>query len=132
VARQVLLFEEALERWETPSLTPLEAAVIVHPHCHTKALARPAAIADAVKRIPAARVETLDAGCCGMAGSFGYRAEHYDLSVAMAGDRLLPAIEANRDAIVVAQGTSCRGQIGDLAARRAVHPAQLLANQLAP
>jgi Fe-S oxidoreductase len=50
----------------------------------------------------------------------------------MAGDRLLPAIEANRDAIVVAQGTSCRGQIGDLAARRAVHPAQLLANQLAP
>jgi len=132
VARQVLLFEEALDRWETPSLKPLEAAVVVHPHCHTKALARPAAITEAVKRIPGARVETLDAGCCGMAGSFGYRAEHYELSVAMARDRLLPAIDANRDAIVVAQGTSCRGQIGDLAARRAVHPAQLLADQLAP
>jgi FAD/FMN-containing dehydrogenase/Fe-S oxidoreductase len=130
VARQVLLFEEALDRWETPSLEPLEAAVVVHPHCHTKALARPAAIADAIRRIPAARVETLDAGCCGMAGSFGYRAEHYDLSVAMARDRLLPAIEANGEAIVVAQGTSCRGQISDLAARRAVHPAQLLADQL--
>jgi len=104
--------------------------VIVHPHCHTKALARPAAIADAIRRIPAARVETLDAGCCGMAGSFGYRAEHYDLSVAMARDRLVPAIEANGEAIVVAQGTSCRGQISDLAARRAVHPAQLLADQL--
>jgi Fe-S oxidoreductase len=130
VARQVLLFEEALDRWETPSLEPLEAAVIVHPHCHTKALARPAAIADAIRRIPAARVETLDAGCCGMAGSFGYRAEHYDLSVAMARDRLVPAIEANGEAIVVAQGTSCRGQISDLAARRAVHPAQLLADQL--
>jgi Fe-S oxidoreductase len=73
----------------------------------------------------------LDAGCCGMAGSFGYRSETYDLSVAMAKDRLLPAVTANPGAIVVAQGTSCRSQIADLAARRAVHPAQLLADQLA-
>ena len=66
-----------------------------------------------------------------MAGSFGYRAETYDLSVAMAKDRLLPAVSANPGAIVVAQGTSCRSQIADLASRRAVHPAQLLADQLA-
>ena len=131
VSRHVLLFEEALDRWETPRLNPLEAAVIVHPHCHTKALARPGATAEAIGRIPAARVEMLDAGCCGMAGSFGYRSETYDLSVAMAKDRLVPAVNANPDAIVVAQGTSCRGQIADLAARRAVHPAQLLADQLA-
>ena len=88
VSRHVLLFEEALDRWETPRLKPLEAAVIVHPHCHTKALARPGATAEALGRIPAARVEMLDAGCCGMAGSFGYRSETYDLSVAMAKDRL--------------------------------------------
>ncbi len=88
VSRHVLLFEEALDRWETPRLNPLEAAVIVHPHCHTKALARPGATAEAIGRIPAARVEMLDAGCCGMAGSFGYRSETYDLSVAMAKDRL--------------------------------------------
>jgi FAD/FMN-containing dehydrogenase/Fe-S oxidoreductase len=131
VSRHVLLFEEALDRWETPRLRPLEAAVIVHPHCHTKALARPGATAEAIGRIPAARVETLDAGCCGMAGSFGYRTENYDLSVAMAKDRLLPAVAAAPGAIVVAQGTSCRSQIADLAARRAVHPAQLLADQLA-
>ena len=87
VSRHVLLFEEALDRWETPRLNPLEAAVIVHPHCHTKALARPGATAEAMRRIPAARVEMLDAGCCGMAGSFGYRSETYDLSVAMAKDR---------------------------------------------
>ncbi len=130
VSRHVLLFEEALDRWETPRLNPLEAAVIVHPHCHTKALARPGATAEALGRIPAARVEMLDAGCCGMAGSFGYRNETYDLSVAMARDRLVPAVTANPGAIVVAQGTSCRGQIADLAARRAVHPAQLLADQL--
>ncbi len=131
VARQVLLFEEALDRWETPPLKPLEAAVVVHPHCHTRgARAARRRSARRSRRIPAARVETLDAGCCGMAGSFGYRAEHYDLSVAMAQDRLLPAIGARPDAIVVAQGTSCRGQIGDLAARNAVHPAQLLADQL--
>ena len=131
VSRHVLLFEEALDRWETPRLNPLEAAVIVHPHCHTKAIARPGATAEAIGRIPAARVEMLDAGCCGMAGSFGYRTETYDLSVAMANDRLLPAVSSRPDAIVVAQGTSCRSQIADLAGRRAVHPAQLLADQLA-
>ena len=130
VSRHALLFEEALDRWETPRLRPLESAVIVHPHCHTKALARPGATAEALGRIPAARVEMLDAGCCGMAGSFGYRNETYDLSVAMARDRLVPAVHANPGAIVVAQGTSCRSQIADLAARRAVHPAQLLADQL--
>jgi FAD/FMN-containing dehydrogenase/Fe-S oxidoreductase len=130
VSRHVLLFEEALDRWETPRLSPLESAVIVHPHCHTKALARLGATAEALGRIPAARVEVLDAGCCGMAGSFGYRAETYDLSVAMAKDRLVPAVQANPGAIVVAQGTSCRSQIADLAGRRAVHPAQLLADQL--
>jgi FAD/FMN-containing dehydrogenase/Fe-S oxidoreductase len=130
VSRHVLLFEEALDRWETPRLNPLESAVIVHPHCHTKALARPGATAEALGRIPAAQVEMLDAGCCGMAGSFGYRSETYDLSVAMAKDRLVPAVTANPGAIVVAQGTSCRSQIADLAARRAVHPAQLLADQL--
>ena len=96
VSRHVLLFEEALDRWETPRLNPLEAAVIVHPHCHTKALARPGATAEAIGRIPAARVEMLDAGCCGMAGSFGYRSETYDLSVAMAKDRLVPAVTRTR------------------------------------
>ncbi len=132
VARHVLLFEEALDRWETPALDPLQAAVVVHPHCHARALGRPEATAEALGRIPGARVTVIDAGCCGMAGSFGYRAEQYDLSVAIAGDRLLPALGDAPDALVVAQGTSCRAQIGDLARRSALHPAELLARQLRP
>ena len=68
----------------------------------------------------------LDAGCCGMAGAFGYEKGHYDVSVAIANLQLVPALQANPDATVVATGTSCRHQIKDLTGRRALHPIELL------
>jgi Fe-S oxidoreductase len=75
-------------------------------------------------------VTLLDTGCCGMAGSFGFEAEHYDLSVAIAGLDLLPALAAEPEATVVAPGTSCRHQIRDLDGRRALHPLEVLAERL--
>jgi Fe-S oxidoreductase len=82
-------------------------------------------------RIPGTRVVDLDAGCCGMAGSFGYARDHYDLSRAIGERRLFPAVRSKAaDAVVVAAGTSCRHQIADFTGETAVHPAVLLAGLL--
>ena len=78
-----------------------------------------------LSRIPSASVMELDAGCCGMAGSFGYT--HYDVSVAIANRRLIPAVKAMQAGeVLVAPGTSCRRQVSDLAGAEAVHPATLV------
>jgi Fe-S oxidoreductase len=111
-------------------LRPLRRKCLVHGHCHQKALVGTSATRTALEMVPAMPVEVLDTGCCGMAGSFGYEKEHYDISVAIARLDLLPALEAEPDALVVAPGTSCRHQIRDLAGREALHPAQVLASQL--
>jgi Fe-S oxidoreductase len=76
-------------------------------------------------------VVDLDAGCCGMAGSFGYDRGHYDVSRAIGERKLFPAVRAKApDAVVVAAGTSCRHQIADFTSERAVHPAILLRSLL--
>ena len=80
-----------------------------------------------LKLIPGLDVRILDTGCCGMAGSFGFETEHYDLSVQIAQLDLLPALVKQPDALLVATGTSCRHQIHDLDGRRALHPLELLA-----
>ena len=72
----------------------------------------------------------LDAGCCGMAGAFGYEKEHYDVSVKIANLALVPAVTAAPDATVVATGTSCRHQLRDLTGRAALHPLEVLAGEL--
>ncbi len=78
-------------------------------------------------RIPGATVVDLDAGCCGMAGSFGYAESHYDVSVAIANRRLLPAVRAMKSGeVLVAPGTSCRHQVKDLHGHVALHPAVLI------
>jgi Fe-S oxidoreductase len=80
-----------------------------------------------LSRIPSATVVDLDAGCCGMAGSFGYSAEHYDVSQSIANRRLLPAVKAMKSGeVVVAPGTSCRHQVADLGRVTALHPAVLI------
>jgi Fe-S oxidoreductase len=80
-----------------------------------------------LSRIPGAAVEDLDAGCCGMAGSFGYMREHYDVSAAIASRRLLPAAKGMQPGeVLVAAGTSCRHQVADLGGVAAVHPAVLI------
>jgi Fe-S oxidoreductase len=106
-------------------------AVLLHGHCHQKSmgLIRPAAAL--LSRLPGTVVTELDAGCCGMAGSFGYAREHYDLSRAIAERRLLPAIRRKPPgAVVVASGTSCRRQVHDFAGETALHPAVLLRDSL--
>jgi FAD/FMN-containing dehydrogenase/Fe-S oxidoreductase len=105
---------------------------LLHSHCHEKALGFAAATERALRTVPELHLEILDAGCCGMSGVFGYEAEHYDLSVAMAERVLLPAVRAVPPATtVLATGTSCRTQIGDLTARDALHPLEFLAQRLA-
>jgi Fe-S oxidoreductase len=113
------------------NLRPRAAACVLHGHCHQKALVGVAGSAAALRMIPELDVTVLDAGCCGMAGSFGFEKEHYDLSVRIANLALLPALAAAPEATVVAPGTSCRHQILDLARRRALHPLEVLAEQLA-
>lgn len=99
--------------------------ILLHGHCHQKAMGLAAPAAALLSRIPGAALTVLDAGCCGMAGSFGY--VHYDVSRTIAERRLLPAARSmNADAVLVAAGTSCRHQVADLANVEAVHPAVLL------
>jgi Fe-S oxidoreductase len=104
---------------------------VLHGHCHQKALVGTGGTAAALRLIPGLDVTVLDTGCCGMAGSFGFEREHFDLSAKVAGLSLLPALAAAPEAVAVAPGTSCRHQIHDLAAgRRALHPLEVLAGQL--
>ena len=100
---------------------------IFHGHCHQKALVGVKGSADALRLVPGLDLTVLDAGCCGMAGAFGYEADHYDVSVRIADLELVPAVRANPDAVVVATGTSCRHQIRDLTGRTALHPLEVLA-----
>jgi len=80
-----------------------------------------------LSRVPSATVVDLDAGCCGMAGSFGYARKHYDVSRTIASRKLLPAVEDMKPGdVLVAPGTSCRHQIADFGGRNAIHPAVLI------
>ncbi|MBX9584778.1 MAG: 4Fe-4S dicluster domain-containing protein, partial [Gemmataceae bacterium] len=102
---------------------------LLHAHCHQKALVGPGGSADALRLVPGLDVTVLDAGCCGMAGAFGYEKRHYDVSVAVANLALVPALKADPDALVVATGTSCRHQVRDLTGRPALHPFEVLAGE---
>ena len=107
--------------------------VLYHGHCHQKAEVGTAATVAMLSRIPGADVVELDAGCCGMAGSFGFEAEHYEVSMAVGGDRLFPAVLAEpADTVVAATGVSCRQQIAHGTSRRARHPVELLRSVVMP
>jgi FAD/FMN-containing dehydrogenase/Fe-S oxidoreductase len=133
-----LLLEEFLAREARAGRLdlPLKAAgfgrALVHGHCHQKALGAFAPVAEVLRLIPELEVDVVDSSCCGMAGTFGYDAEHIDVSLKMAERSLLPAIRAaGAETVVVADGTSCRHQIHDGTAREAVHVARLLERALA-
>ena len=101
--------------------------IFFHGHCHQRAIFGTAATRALLARIPGATVRELDDGCCGMAGSFGYEKEHYELSMKIAEDRLLPVLrEAPPDASIVANGFSCRHQIANATARRPRHAIELI------
>jgi FAD/FMN-containing dehydrogenase/Fe-S oxidoreductase len=105
--------------------------VLFHGHCHQKALAGTAATAALLRSIPGADVVELDAGCCGMAGSFGFEAEHYDLSMSIGELRLFPAIRAEpAETIIAATGVSCRQQIEHGTGRPARHPLEVIRQAL--
>jgi Fe-S oxidoreductase len=112
-------------------LKPRAGRVLLHGHCQQKALVGTAGTVAALRRVPGLEVKELDSGCCGMAGSFGYERGHYDVSVALANRVLLPAAAADPQARLVAPGFSCRSQVHGLAGIDAVHPIEVLAEQLA-
>lgn len=101
--------------------------ILLHGHCHQKALWGTADSIRLLEQIPNVNVSEIPSGCCGMAGSFGY--EHPDVSMKIANDRLLPTIEAHPDALVAAPGTSCRAQIHE-AGHDVSHPIELVAQAL--
>jgi Fe-S oxidoreductase len=106
--------------------------ILYHGHCHQKAEVGTTATVALLRRVPGVEVVELDAGCCGMAGSFGFESEHYDLSMRVGSDRLFPAIEAEPDTTVVAaSGVSCRQQVRHGTDRSAWHPLELIRAALA-
>jgi FAD/FMN-containing dehydrogenase/Fe-S oxidoreductase len=136
VAGASVLFEEYLERELSAGRAQLRLKagpdrVQLHPHCHQRSMGLAAPAKALLSRIPGAQVTDLEAGCCGMAGSFGYTRAHYDVSRAIGERKLLPAARALDDrSTLVAGGTSCRHQVAHFAGVRAVHPAVLLRSLL--
>ncbi len=136
LAEQVFTFEEfVIDRADAfpsaASWTDEARDVLLHEHCHQKALRGANATAACLELPPNYKVLPIDSGCCGMAGAFGYEAEHYDLSIAMAERRLAPAVRnAPKDTLVAAAGISCRAQIADTTQRQALHPAEILLDAL--
>lgn len=130
--RAKLLGEFLAQAQGKPALKPLPRIAHMHGHCHQKAHgAFPDAVA-ALRLVPELTVKPITSSCCGMAGAFGYQAETADVSRAMAELALLPAVRAAApDDLIVADGTSCRHQIADLAGRTALHSARVLEMALA-
>jgi FAD/FMN-containing dehydrogenase/Fe-S oxidoreductase len=136
LANASFLFEEFLVREKQAgrlelALKPLDTGkALLHGHCHQKAFDAMRPVETVLGWIPQLQVEAIESSCCGMAGSFGYEAEHYAASRAMAELSLLPAVRKAGDALVVADGTSCRHQIADGAHTEAMHVARVLAAAL--
>ena len=135
IAGACLSFEEFVERRAAQGHhVPLQrgpARVLLHGHCHQKSMGGMAPAQALLARIPGVTVTDLDAGCCGMAGSFGYAHEHFDVSRQIGERRLLPAARSLSDGeVLVAGGTSCRQQVADFTGVRALHPAELLRSLL--
>src|SRR5690606_11376147 len=133
LADNAFLFEEFLLREKQAgrmqlNLKPLNAGkAMVHGHCHQKAFDAFRPVPEILKWIPDREVAGIESSCCGMAGSFGYEAEHYEASLAMAELSLLPAIrKAEAGTIFVADGTSCRHQIKDGSDEAPLHAARVL------
>ncbi|WIM13385.1 FAD-binding and (Fe-S)-binding domain-containing protein [Enhydrobacter sp.] len=138
-ATNAFLFEEFLAHEKTAGRLSLalkalpEKTALLHGHCHQKAFGAMSAVQEVLALIPELAVKPIESSCCGMAGSFGYEAEHYDTSIAMAELSLLPAVRAAAaDTLIVADGTSCRHQIADGTRRHALHVAEVLERALAP
>ena len=139
IAKAALLLEEFLAREHDAqrlnlTLQPLPSSEArVHGHCHQKAFGAMKAMRKVLGLIPGLNVEFIESSCCGMAGSFGLEAEHYEVSMQMAELALLPEVrQTSPDAWLIANGISCRHQIRDGAQRDSIHLARVLQAALAP
>jgi len=134
LAKLAVTFEEFLAREHKAGrldlkLKAMPQRALLHGHCHQKSFEAFGPVQAVLKLVPALQVEVIESSCCGMAGAFGYGKETIDVSLAMGELSLLPAVrKAPEDAIIVADGTSCRHQIHDGAGREAVHVARVLAD----
>ena len=133
LAKQAMLFEEFLVAEHDAGRLKLnlrslgKSKALVHGHCHQKAFGVMSTVENVMSWIPGLDTELIESSCCGMAGAFGYEAEHYDVSMKMAELNLLPTIRASSDStVIVADGTSCRGQIRDGSGREGLHVAKVL------
>jgi Fe-S oxidoreductase len=133
LSAQAMLLEEFLAHEQKEGrlnlpLGPVCKKALLHGHCHQKAFDAMGAVESVLKLIPELSVEMIESSCCGMAGSFGYDADTIEVSLKMGELSLLPAVrKAPADALIVADGTSCRHQIHDGADREVLHVAQVLA-----
>ncbi len=128
---ETLVVEAALRDDLKLNFDPAPRHVLFHGHCQQKATFSTEQTKKMLELIPNCTVEEIESGCCGMAGSFGYEKEHYDISIQLAEMSLAPAVRAaNRETIICAAGTSCRDQIQHTAERRAKHPIEIFAEAL--
>ena len=137
LAKRIFTIEEFMNReYELGNIdqsvfSDIPKTIYFHGHCHQKALSSTSHSVNMLSIPPNTTVKEIDCGCCGMAGSFGYEKEHYDLSMAIGELQLFPAIRnAERNALIAASGTSCRAQILDGTGRPALHPVDILYNML--
>jgi Fe-S oxidoreductase len=124
----VLTFAELVERLDLPLPSLAGVEIVAQPHCHQASILGWAADKRILER--AGATVTQVAGCCGLAGNFGMEKGHYEVSVAVAETHLLPAVRANPDAVVLADGMSCRVQLDDLADVPTMHLAELFASKV--
>jgi FAD/FMN-containing dehydrogenase/Fe-S oxidoreductase len=139
LSKNVFLFEEFIAaeiekgNIKVDSFTKETKTIQLHGHCQQKALSSVAPSVKALSFPANYTVQTIPSGCCGMAGSFGYEKEHYDLSMKIGEMVLFPAVRQQpADTIIAAPGTSCRHQVKDGTGRKALHPAEILYDALLP
>ena len=141
LAKNCLLFDEFVmreveaARITTDNFNELNAEIYLHGHCHQKSMIGVGKCAEMLKLIPGVKVNVIPSGCCGMAGSFGYEKEHYETSKAIGEMLLFPTVrkateDKQKQVIVAAPGTSCRQQILDGTGVKALHPIEILYNNL--
>ncbi len=133
LAEKVLLLEEfivreqAAKRWALAfNAIPGVSSLLLHGHCHQKAVGAIKSVRKLLKQLPDLKFELIEASCCGMAGNFGVEAEHYDQAQAMAELALFPALRAEPAALLVSNGFSCQQQIGNAGFTKPLHLAEVL------
>ncbi|MDB6127406.1 MAG: glpC [Verrucomicrobia bacterium] len=137
LGKNALLFDEFIARErdrgkiQRESFTTAPRSIKLHGHCHQKALSSLILTVNALELPANYRVQIIPSGCCGMAGSFGYEAEHFEISQQIGELVVFPAVRsASAETLIAAPGTSCRHQIKDATGRRALHPAEILFDAL--